>query len=45
MTLVGMAREKEKSATDVSFQLDDSTGQIEVKCWSLLFPLLASWPL
>ncbi len=38
VTLVGMAREKEESATDVSFQLDDSTGQIEVKRWSLLFP-------
>jgi hypothetical protein len=45
VTLVGMAREKEASATDVSFQLDYSTGQIEVKRWSLLFPLLASWPL
>ncbi|CAM6048881.1 unnamed protein product [Sphagnum compactum] len=36
VTLVGMAREKEESATDVSFQLDDSTVQIEVKRWSLL---------
>jgi replication factor A2 len=33
VTLVGMVHDKEERATDVSFQLDDTTGQIEVKRW------------
>ncbi len=36
VTLVGMVHDKEERATDVSFQLDDTTGQIEVKRWSVL---------
>ncbi|CAM6025255.1 unnamed protein product [Sphagnum balticum] len=41
VTLVGMVHDKEERATDVSFQLDDTTGQIEVKRWSVLLTLLA----
>ncbi|CAM6094748.1 unnamed protein product [Calypogeia fissa] len=33
ITLVGMIHSKEEKATDVSFQLDDFTGRIEVKKW------------
>lgn len=37
VTLVGMVHNKDERNIDTSFMLDDTTGQIEVKRWLVLF--------